>query len=105
MPGQEHVVPLHELGQLLPGHHLVLLGQLVHGYELIARGQRGLGCAVEWGGRVERGAVGGCSAGSEDTFTSGFLFLECCLLGSFSLECCLLGKGVLALYKVPPSLK
>ena len=54
-----HVVLPHEVGQLLPRHHLVLLGQLVHGDQLIAGRQRGLGRGVEWGAGVKRRGVGG----------------------------------------------
>ena len=49
-----HVVLPHEVGQLLPRHHLVILGQLVHGDQLVAGGQRRLRRGVEWSAGVKR---------------------------------------------------
>ena len=49
-----HVVLPHEVGQLLPRHHLVILCQLVHGDQLVAGGQRRLRCGVEWSAGVKR---------------------------------------------------
>ena len=52
-----HVVFPHEVRQVLPGHHLVLLSQLVHRHQLVAGRQWGLRGGVERSVRVERGGV------------------------------------------------
>lgn len=57
---QRHVVLLHELRQLLPGHHLMVISELVHWDQFIPWWQRGLRSAVEWSVGVQRRAVGGC---------------------------------------------